>query len=173
MMGVYEVLITCMHQMLMQLAVGYPIRGGLDVGTGMVVDGEFFGAGLVKAYRLESKVAKQPRLVVGDELIKYLKISAQRREPGLERQLEARLASKCLEFIAQDEDKIWILDYAGQGARSVYPAQPGGQVITMARANAQQSRAEFQKDASDHGRELFDRYSKLVRYLDSRAALWT
>jgi hypothetical protein len=172
MMGVYDVLVTCMNHMLMQLAIGYPIRGGLDVGTGLVVDGEFFGAALVKAYRLENK-AEHPRLVVGDELVRYLTISAGLKGASIERQMEAKLGAKCLTFLIRDQDEKWILDYAGPGARSVLPSQPSGEIVARARAFAQASRTGFQKDSSKLGRILFERYSKLVRYLDSRAALWT
>ena len=197
MMGVYQVLVTCMTQMLMQLAIGYPIRGGLDVGTGLEVDGEFFGAALVKAYRLESKAehprlvvgdeffgaarvkpyrleskAEHPRLVVGDELVRYLKTNARPEGPGIEQQMQALLAAKCLTFLIRDQDGKWILDYAGPGARSVLEQQPSGEIVAKARAFAQQSRTQFQKDSSKLGLTLFQRYSKLVRYLDSRAALW-
>ena len=171
MMGVYQVLVTCMTQMLMQLAIGYPIRGGLDVGTGLEVDGEFFGAARVKPYRLESK-AEHPRLVVGDELVRYLKTNARPEGPGIEQQMQALLAAKCLTFLIRDQDGKWILDYAGPGARSVLEQQPSGEIVAKARAFAQQSRTQFQKDSSKLGLTLFQRYSKLVRYLDSRAALW-
>ena len=92
--------------------------------------------------------------------------------PAIEQQFSASIAAKCLTFLARDEDGKWILDYAGEGARSVFPLQPSGEIVALARAFAQRSRAEFQKDATELGQKLFKRYSKVVRYLGSRAPLW-
>jgi hypothetical protein len=47
--GVYDGLAACVSLMLIQLAAGTPLRGGVDVGTGIEVDGELFGAACVKA----------------------------------------------------------------------------------------------------------------------------
>jgi len=74
--GVYDILFTCAGLMLIQLASGNPIRGSVDVGTGVEAEGELFGAALVKAYQLESEVAKFPRLAVGDALVAYLQSCA-------------------------------------------------------------------------------------------------
>jgi hypothetical protein len=168
MLGVYDVLLTCMQQMLMQLSIGYPIRGGLDVGTGLVAEGEFFGAALVKAYQLESK-AEHPRLVVGDGLVKYLDVTTKPEGQAIEQQFTAALAVKCRTFVIRDEDGKWILDYAGPAVRAIFPPEPIGQTVAQSLDFARKSRERFQKDGNQ---KLFDRYSKLVRYLDSRAALW-
>jgi hypothetical protein len=139
----------------------------------MMLDGEYFGAGLVKAYRLEKEQAGHPRLVVGDGLVAYLRTCGTPHGPEIELQLEARLAAKCTTFLARDEDQKWILDYAGKGARDLLSAHPSSEIFANALAFAREARGEFQKDPSQRGVKLFERYSKLVRYLDARAPFWT
>jgi hypothetical protein len=173
-LGVYDVLCTCAALMLVQLATGNPIRGGLDVGTGIDIDGELFGAALVKAYRLESTRAQHPRLVVGRGLVDYLKAST--RAPGseIERQFERRMATGVTGLIMQDEDDEWIVDYAGPKAREFIVGNLKASDIPIfahARAFAHRSRTAFQAQGAG-GEKLFARYSKLVRYLDARASLW-
>jgi hypothetical protein len=58
--GVYEIVLTCATMMLAQRAAGRPIRGGIDVGTGIEIDRELFGAAIVKAYEIESSRAGYP-----------------------------------------------------------------------------------------------------------------
>jgi hypothetical protein len=52
--AVYEIVATCGVLLAAQLAAQRPIRGGIDVGTGIEIEGELFGASLVKAYLLEA-----------------------------------------------------------------------------------------------------------------------
>jgi hypothetical protein len=171
-LAVHEILATCAALMLVQLAAGRPIRGGLDVGTGMEVDGELFGASLVKAYRLESKEAQHPRLVVGPGLVNYLTTCTQAPGEELEARFERSMAAACLGLLVADEDGHMIVDYAGPKARglllgSLDPGDVG--IVPAARAFAHRSRDDFRRLGDN---KLFDRYSKLVRYLDARARLW-
>jgi hypothetical protein len=173
-LGVYDLLCTCSALMLVQLALGHPIRGGLDVGTGMEMDGELFGAALVKAYRLESQRAGHPRLAVGQGLVDYIKASTQAPGPALERQLERRMATALLGLIIKDDDGEWVVDYAGPSARQFILGNLSTAdvpVFARARAFAHRSREDFRARGKD-GAKLFARYSKLVRYLDARALLW-
>jgi len=55
MRAVYDLLLACGSLMLVQLAAEKPIRGGIDVGTGMDLDRKLFSAAMVKAYELEIK----------------------------------------------------------------------------------------------------------------------
>jgi hypothetical protein len=172
-LGVYDVLCTCGALMLAQLAMGHPIRGGIDVGTGMEVDGELFGASIVKAYRLESKRAHHPRLIVGQDLVNYIKAST--TAPGLEaeRQLERLMATALLPLIVRDEDREWIVDYAGPKAKEFTGGLRAADIpiFAEARAFAHRSRSQYQQQGAE-GIKLFEYYSRVVRYLDARASLW-
>jgi hypothetical protein len=163
--GVYEVLATCVFLMSAQLAAGRPIRGGIDVGTGIEIDGELFGSALVKAYVLESNIAKHPRLVVGQDLVNYLNTSRQSPLSGIEGQYERKMAADGLQLFKQDVDQQWIVDYAGPTARQRLPLLIN--MLKPAAEFARRARADFQLRSDAEGRKLFDRYSTLVRYLEA------
>jgi hypothetical protein len=72
MSGLHDIMLTVSAMTLGQLARGKPIRVGIDAGTGIEVDDQLFGAGLVKAYCLESEAAQWPRIAVGNTLVMCL-----------------------------------------------------------------------------------------------------
>jgi hypothetical protein len=46
-----------------------PVRGGIEIGLGAELDDrEIFGSGISEAYRLESKIADWPRILIGKQL---------------------------------------------------------------------------------------------------------
>ena len=54
------------------------VRGGVTVGNMVRSRGQLYGPGIVRAYELESEVANSPRIVVGQEVLKELRMN-----PGL------------------------------------------------------------------------------------------
>lgn len=52
------------------------IRGGITVGKLVKSWGQLFGPAIVRAYELESKIAKYPRIVVGKEVFEELAINS-------------------------------------------------------------------------------------------------
>ena len=60
--------------MLNCLALGIPLRAGIDVGLGVrgLFPQEVYGPVLSEAYQLESTVAKWPRVAIGQSLVDYL-----------------------------------------------------------------------------------------------------
>ena len=162
--AVYEIVATCGALLAVQLAAERPIRGGLDVGTGIEIDGELFGASLVKAYLLESKTAKYPRLAVGQDFVNYLIASTKCPLQGIEGQFERKMADGILRLLKRDADNTWIIDYAGPTAREMLPALL--EMLEPARAFARRSRSAFMQRQDEEGKKLFERYSMLLRYLD-------
>jgi SEC-C motif len=163
--AVYEIVSTVAVLVGVQLAAERPIRGGIDVGTGMEVDGELFGASLVKAYLLESKHAKHPRLVVGQDLVNYLTTSTRSPKDGIEGQAERNLAQNILQMLKLDFDNEWIVDHAGPRARELLPRLT--EILEPAMTFARHSRDGFIGRRDEKGQELFRRYSSLVRYLEA------
>jgi hypothetical protein len=163
--GVYDVVATCAVLMCVQLAAERPIRGGIDVGTGMEIDGELFGPSLVKAYVLESKYAKYPRLAVGQDVVNYLMTSTKTMAPGIESRYERQLAEGILRLLKRDSDQQWIVDYAGSTAREFLPRLI--EMLEPAKAFAQRTRAALLQRDDEEGRKLFGRYTLLVRYLEA------
>ncbi len=95
--------------------------------------------------------------------------------PGAAKEeVERQMASRLLGVVAKDEDGEWIVDYAGPKAKEFIAGNLDAREIGMfppVRAFAHRCRSEFQQQGVQ-GEKLFGRYSKLVRYLDARAALW-
>lgn len=59
-------------------AAKIPIRGAVDIDTGCIPENqdEIYGPALVSAHHLESKSARYPRILVGDGLIRFARIIA-------------------------------------------------------------------------------------------------
>src|SRR5207244_7206404 len=73
---VFSALSAACVVMLTALANKHPLRGGIDVGLAAEIGpGEIYGTALERAYLLEDRVAKYPRLVIGDELWRYLNVA--------------------------------------------------------------------------------------------------
>jgi hypothetical protein len=167
--GVYDGIGACAAMMLVQLAEGKPVRGGLDVATAIELDDELFGAACVRAYEIESKRAKYPRLVGGEGLVNYLRASLKAPGGTLEIQFERRMAEGVLGLLKKDADGEWIVDYAGSRAHQMLfgAATAGPAMLTDARAFAHRERERFRGGTGTEERKLFERYSQLVRYLDA------
>ncbi len=106
--GIYNAIHKSASMMLISLAAGQPIRGGLDVGTGILDGNELFGAALVKPYLLESKCAQYPRLVVGDSLVEYLVHKQSSAADRVRGQVERQIAQRALSFLVCDNfDQRW------------------------------------------------------------------
>jgi hypothetical protein len=54
------------------LSDGFPIRGGIEIGPYLETDLLLFSEAQIAAYDIESKVAKQPRVVMSEKFVDYL-----------------------------------------------------------------------------------------------------
>jgi hypothetical protein len=73
----YSQLIHLVHAQATLLAdEGLLIRGGVTVGKLVKSWGQLFGPAIIRAYELESKIAKYPRIVVGKEVFDELAANA-------------------------------------------------------------------------------------------------
>ncbi|MHA1372526.1 MAG: hypothetical protein ACTSRA_22735 [Promethearchaeota archaeon] len=117
--GVHGVLGGCGGIFLFLLSEKKAFRVGIDVGIGTELkNGDVYGPALIKAYKLESKTAKYPRIVIGSELINYLKNLSNKEEqlPSQDKEdIEACkiMADFCMNMIVIDIDGLPILDYLG------------------------------------------------------------
>lgn len=105
------------------MAHGWPIRGGIELGLAMDIDrDEIYGPALSRAYTLESKVAQYPRIVIGEELVRYLKeiegLNTNITSSIYDR-MNVRAAMKSLELLTEDCDGQMIVDYLGLSIRNV------------------------------------------------------
>jgi len=117
--GVFGTLLACGGMLLLSLASKKAFRAGIEVGLGTELEnGEIYGPVLYKAYELEHKVAEYPRIVIGQELINYLKqlaIGHQQMEEQVKEDVDLckLMATNCLKMIVRDLDGVPILDYLG------------------------------------------------------------
>jgi hypothetical protein len=168
-MGMCVVIQAAVILALVQLSIGKPIRGGLDVGTGIETDNQLFGAGLVKAYTLESKDAQYPRILIGQKLVDTLDEMTSFADADPEVAYWVHIAKTHRAFIVMDEDHNWILDFAGPQARAILQTAKTFQLFQNSQNFVRAARERF---LAENNTQLFDRYSRLARYLDARAHLW-
>lgn len=172
--GVYTALGACAQAVLIALAAGHPCRGGIDVGWAAEInEGEMYGPGLYSAYQLESKVAQQPRVAVGTKLFEY--IAAIQQIPGddIRARITRIVAGLCGGLVGWDVDGQPILDYLGEGHRSVLTPEVRQSLATEVLPRAY----TFVRDQERGFREAGDgklgpRYKMLLDYFESRLPLW-
>ena len=160
MMALYEIMMSSGALCLLQLAQGKPIRGGIDVGTGIEADGHLFGAAVVKAYRLESKTAQYARVAVGDTLVEYLDVASQSSGSDIRAEFERSIARQLRAIVAKDDDGSWMLDYLGPASKEIFGGTLPTDMVKMAEEFIEVSRNRWRQEDS----KLFD----LARYFDRR-----
>lgn len=110
--GIYVILTAIANIFLLFLAKGIPIRGGIDIGIGVEIsENNFYGPGLARAYTMESKVTQYPRVVLGDELIKYLDLREAYDGNDPVGVYNKHLAGLCKKLVCLDDDGYPIVDY--------------------------------------------------------------
>lgn len=169
---VFSALSAACVVMLTALASKHPLRGGIDVGLATEIGpGEIYGTALERAYLLECRVAKYPRLVIGDELWRYLNAALAHfgsQTTPVSKAMTA-IVKKTMQMIATDSDGQRILDYLGPVV--VENAGPDhGRLMIQPAYNfvlAEQKRMLAKGDP-----ELIGRYVLLRSYFESRLAPW-
>lgn len=146
------------------------MRGGIDLGVGLEISkGEFYGSALARAYTLESKVASYPRIVVGQELVTYLTLTAQQNPIDIYSQANRDAAKICLDLLATDDDGCIFLDFLGAGSKEHMTNALPPEVVELCHHFVcnELNRHEQEKD-----KKLIQRYNKLKAYVESRLSLW-
>jgi hypothetical protein len=148
----------------------WAIRGAIEIGLAMDIEGdEIYGPAIARAHTLESKVAQYPRIVIGEELIRYLKgIGGVISNPTfpIDDRVNAGAAAKSIELLAEDNDGQVIVDYLGATIRNVL-------LDTEVVKNAYNFIIEECKRYKElQNSKLGFRYSLLRNYFESRLPDW-
>jgi len=152
------------------LADKHAIRGGIDVGLATeIAPGEIYGTALENAYILECEKAQSPRIVLGDELWRYLSIT--HRELGQvaggnSEQLRA-LVVRIMNLTCVDKDKLKVLHYLGPEMRKLANDKICTDVIRPAYDFVLTEHARLKND-----QKLGSRYEILREYFDTHVSLW-
>ncbi len=135
-----------------------------------IEEGEIYGPALARAYNLESRIAQYPRIVIGEELIRYLQMIAmiaEHQEPTGEEKAHAEFAAKSMGLLAVDDDGRTFLDWLGSDIRNAFQ-QDTGLVLRAYDFIIQESI----KHKGDRNSKLGFRYTLLRNYIESRLPAW-
>ena len=169
--AVYGVLGATALTFLSCMSKGWALRGGIEVGLAMDIgDNEIYGPALARAHALESKVAQYPRIVIGEELIAYLKAIAGQPASTPAEEANARLATRSLEFLAVDDDGQTFLDYLGSDVRDALSMTKEKEEVVQEAYNFIIQEANRHKE--DRNSKLGFRYTLLRNYFESRLPDW-
>lgn len=168
-MGIYGILFTLCSVYLTMLAIGHPIRGGIDIGPCLSLsENEVYGAALERAYCIESNIADYPRIVIGDGLYNYLNEIKYQNENTIPGQLAKMYADNCLKLLKRDYDNCLTLDYLGEEVIKILnfynnSEMPIWKVFLKAKEFINRKLIEFNKK----DKKLYKRYSKVMKYMKS------
>ncbi len=169
---IYSTLSASCVVMLTSLASEHALRGGIDVGMATeMCPGEIYGTALERAYLLESRQADYPRVLIGDELWRYLSLGLAETEKLTTptAQFLGKLIQREMEFTTLDADGRRILDYLGPGIVNI---STPGQANTMVKPAYQFVLDQHEHWLSNGNTKLSERYASLRRYFESRLPLW-
>lgn len=167
--AIYAVLSATASTFLSSLANSWSIRGGIDIGLAInLEEGEIYGPALARAYRLESRVAQYPRIVIGDELVRYLQIVAKQHSITKEDEANSLLADRSLRLLAVDHDGCTFLDWLGNDdIRLSFQKYP--EIVKKAYDFIIQ---ESIKHKDNRNSKLGFRYTLLRDYIETRLPNW-
>lgn len=166
--AIYGILAATAVTFLSCLVHSWAIRGGIELGLAMdIEDGEVYGPALARAYRLESRIAQYPRIVIGEELVRYLQMVAGQEAITKEEMAHARVATRSLGLLAADDDGRTFLDWMGNDIRSSFQKR-----TELVRAAYNFIIQESIKHKEARNSKLGFRYTLLRNYVESRLPDW-
>ena len=171
---VFSVLAAAAIVMLTSLASKHPLRGGIEVGLATEIGPqEIYGTALERAYLLESKDAEYPRIVIGDELWRYLQVALAnfQAQTTPEARSVAAIVGKITQLIATDYDGKRILDYLGPVIAEI-PGTGNKSREKMVKPAYEFVLGEQKRINETHDAKLIARYQAFRQYFESRLPFW-
>ena len=168
--GVFSALLAVAGACTLAFATGICLRGGLDVGVAMPIEGEeIYGPALERAYLLESNLAEYPRFVVGHELMQYLDWVEQQQSQTNLAKISKHIATICKKMVIRDTDGLLMLDFLGPITKETMDQSISTDEIQKAMNFILSQHKKF-FELENH--KLASRYYRLLKYFSSRAELW-
>jgi len=147
-----------------------PIRGSIEIGVAADWDNfGIYGSAFFNAYKLERYVADYPRIVLGDEIFKYLSFWANNPKEDNVTKWNKELATRCLSIICKDRDDKLFLDFLSEKMSAFF-----GHVYDFSAPHICEQvlrGSEFAKQQYEHFKgkdpKLERRYKSLFDYYDN------
>lgn len=171
--GAWGVLAGCCMAILGSLSKGHAIRGGIEISWGTRLEsGEIYGPALNKAYFLESKIAKNPKIIIGDGVWNFLRSASDkvRQHPKqIPKDIDycQIIADRCLSLISDDIDGSRTLDYLGPGFLELQKNSP--EFYQLYEESKQFVVNSFKKYLEEGNSKLAEKYRYLVDFFQSRS----
>ena len=169
---VFRSLLAAGSMWLIGLSTNHPIRGGMEIGTGIDIEpGEIYGQALEAAYRLECTVAKLPRIVVGPECVEFLEaVKRSGNVSDVGSRFAASIADQCLLMLRLDTDGNTVVDGLGRTLlEQSWEVPDFRDRFSRAHENV---RANCRQFIDDGDTKLASRYETLLAYFDECAPKW-
>ena len=169
---VFRSLLAAGSMWLFGLSTNHPIRGGMEVGTGIDLEpGEIYGQGLEAAYHLESQVAGHPRIVVGTRCVEFLRaVKGREGASDVGSRMAASGADLCLSMLRDDADGRTVVDGLSQTMLDQCRDVPDlRDQFSRAYDNVRKQCRAFRKAGNT---KLAPRYEALHAYFDEHAPRW-
>ena len=158
--------------MLLNMALKVPIRGAVEIGFGWELKrGELFGPALSRANYLEKNVAQWPRVVLGPNLVSFLRSCMESTGTTIEAKSNKGTATLCQGLVQRDVDGIPFVHYLGPGfRRNESDVKTLGPSISD---GLQFVRQQHQRFAEKPDQKLAMRYAQVRSYYEVNAPEWT
>lgn len=164
--GIFKMLGACATSFLTSASIGYFVRGGIELGIGMEMKGEeIYGPVLSEVYNLEHSIAHYPRIVIGEELEKYLRLCKDNNGDDICVKFQRGLAKICLEMLTLDKDGKLVLDYVGEVIKKYMNREVIESLSSMAHANTIKEYERFKMQGNE---KLTQRYRLLREFFDRK-----
>jgi hypothetical protein len=188
MRAVYTMLLASSAAMILQMARGsedyretLPIRGALDINVGIECadrarEGsnekpamQFYSAAMATAYQMETTQANWPRILVSDDFLAMVRSHAAAEGDDPQTRMTRRLGKRCGDFLFQDTDGLWAVDYLGAGIREFNSSAGLRPFVLDTHAFAC---AALAAHAANGNTKVAEKYEHLEHYIASRLPLW-
>ena len=170
MRGVSGILYSSGAMFLVMLSHGHPMRAGIEIGIAAeIYDKEIYGPALANADKLENHIAQYPRIVIGDELVRYITAIKQSKDDDVFTRANKVMVAETETMIAIDDDGQRIVDYLGEAFKARFASLEITKTVFDAYDFVLAQSAKWQTERNS---KLAFRYTHLRNYFEKRLPIW-